>query len=200
MQASLRLLLLAPARVTVPIWTTIWRALFGSCESVLWLVGRTGVFKSELAALAQQHYGRGMDARHFPQNWASTANDIELTLFAAKDALAVVDDFAPGITRGSRQELENKAERVVRGAGNAAGRGRMTADGRQRPDRPPRAQVIITGEDLPALHSIRARALIVPVAEGDVDKALLTEAQETARTGVYEHALAGFIMWMAEPV
>ena len=180
MQASLKLLLLAPARVTVPIWATIWRALFGCCESVIWLVGRTGVFKSELAALAQQHYGRGMDARHFPQNWASTANDIELTLFAAKDALAVVDDFAPGITRGSRQELENKAERVMRGLGNAAGRGRMTADGRQRPDRPPRAQVIVTGEDLPALHSIRARALIVPVAEGDVDTALLTEAQETA--------------------
>ena len=116
MQASLKLLLLAPARVMVPIWATIWRPLFGSCESVLWLVGRTGVFKSELAALAQQHYGRGMDARHFPQNWASTANDIELTLFAAKDALAVVDDFAPGITRGNRQELENKAERVMRGA------------------------------------------------------------------------------------
>ena len=197
MQASLKLLLLAPARVTVPIWAAIWRAPFGGVESVIWLVGRTGVFKSELAALAQQHYGRGMDARHFPQNWASTANDIELTLFAAKDALAVVDDFAPGITRGNRQELENKAERVMRGLGNAAGRGRMTADGRQRPDRPPRAQVIVTGEDLPALHSIRARALIVPVAEGDVDKALLTEAQETARTGVYEHALAGFIMWMA---
>jgi hypothetical protein len=198
MQASLRLLLLAPARVMVPIWATIWRALFGSCESVLWLVGRTGVFKSELAALAQQHYGRGMDARHFPQNWASTANDIELTLFAAKDVLVVVDDFAPGSTRGSRHELENKAERVLRGAGNAAGRGRMTADGRQRPDRPPRAQVIVTGEDLPTSHSIRARTLIVPVAEGDVDTALLTSAQERARTGVYEHALASFIMRMAD--
>jgi hypothetical protein len=138
-----------------------------------------------------------MDARHFPQNWASTANDIELTLFAAKDALAVVDDYAPGTTRGSRQELETKAERVVRGLGNAAGRGRMTADGRQRPDRPPRAQVIVTGEDLPAAHSIRARALIVPVAEGDVDTALLTAAQEAARSGVYEHALAGFVTWMA---
>ena len=195
--ASLKLLLLAPARVTVPIWATIWRAPFGGVEAVIWLVGRTGVFKSEIAALAQQHYGRAMDARHFPQNWASTANDIELTLFAAKDALAVVDDFAPGTNRGSRQELENKVERVVRGLGNAAGRGRMTADGRQRPDRPPRAQVIVTGEDLPALHSIRARALIVPVAEGDVDTALLTEAQETAWTGVYEHALAGFIMWLA---
>ncbi len=145
-----------PAAVTVPIWAAIWRAPFGGAENVLWLVGRTGVFKSELAALAQQHYGRDMDARHFPQNWSSTANDIELTLFAAKDALAVVDDFAPGTTRGSRQVLEDKAERVVRGLGNAAGRGRMTADGRQRPDRPPRAQVIITGEDLPAQHSVQS--------------------------------------------
>ena len=197
MRASLELLLLAPPRVTVPIWTAIWRAPFGCCESAVWLVGRTGVFKSELAALAQQHYGRGMDARHFPQNWSSTANDIELTLFAAKDALCVVDDFAPGITRGSRQALEDKAERVIRGLGNAAGRGRMTAGGLQRPDRPPRAQALVTAEDLPALHSVRARALIVPVAEGDVDTALLTQAQEAAASGVYEHALADFITWMA---
>jgi hypothetical protein len=198
MRASLHMLLLAPPRVMVPVWTTVWRALFGGCESAIWLVGRTGVFKSELAALAQQHFGRGMGARHFPQNWSSTANDIEATLFAAKDALCVVDDFAPGTTRGSRQELENKAERVLRGLGNAAGRGRMTGVGRQRPDRPPRAQVIVTGEDLPAAHSIRARALAVPVAEGDVDKGWLTAAQDAARSGLYEHALAGFTMWMAD--
>jgi hypothetical protein len=54
MQASLRLLLLAPPRVTVPIWAAIWRALFGNVEAVIWLVGRTGVFKSELAALVLQ--------------------------------------------------------------------------------------------------------------------------------------------------
>jgi hypothetical protein len=197
MIASLELLLLAPPRVTVPLWAAAWRPLFGSVEGVLWLAGKTGVFKSELAALAQQHYGRGMDARHLPQNWASTANDIEATLFAAKDALAVVDDFAPGTARGHRQELEGKAERVVRGLGNAAGRGRMTADGRQRPDRPPRAQAIVTGENLPAAHSIRARALIVPIRAGEVDQRRLTAAQGAARRGLYEHALAGFVMWLA---
>jgi hypothetical protein len=40
----------APPHVAVPVWAAVWRALFGDVEGVIWLVGRTGVFKSELAA------------------------------------------------------------------------------------------------------------------------------------------------------
>lgn len=195
---SLGLLTIGKPEVMVPLWLTIWRALFGRIESVLWIAGRTGTFKSEVAALAQQHFGREMDARHLPEGWASTANAIEATLFSAKDAVVVVDDYAPGTTKGSKQELEAKADRVLRGAGNGAGRGRLTADAKQRPDRPPLAQAIVTGEDTPPQHSIKARAIIVTLETGDIDKAKLSEAQRRAREGVYAKALAGFVRWLAQ--
>ena len=53
------------------------------------------MFKSELAALCQQHYAPEMDSRHLI-GWHSTGNSLETMAFAAKDALLVVDDFAPG--------------------------------------------------------------------------------------------------------
>ena len=48
--------------------------------------------KTELAALAQQHFGPGMDARHLPASWSSTGNAIEGLAFAAKDALLASRD------------------------------------------------------------------------------------------------------------
>jgi hypothetical protein len=194
---SFELLTIGRPEVMVPLWLTIWRAPFGRIESVLWLTGKTGTFKSEIAALAQQHFGREMDARHLPESWASTANAIEATLFSAKDAVVVVDDYAPGTTRGSRHELETKADRVLRGAGNGAGRGRLTADAKQCPERPPMAQAIVTGEDTPPQHSIKARAIIVAIEAGAIDKTKLNEAQCRAREGVSTKALAGFVRWLA---
>ena len=44
-----------------------------------------GTFKTELAALAQQHYGAGLDARHLPGSWSSMGNSLEALAFAAKD-------------------------------------------------------------------------------------------------------------------
>ena len=55
----------------------------------MFLAGRTGTFKTTLAALCQQHFGADMDAGCLPANFASTANALESLAFAAKDALIV---------------------------------------------------------------------------------------------------------------
>ena len=79
--------------------------------------GATGVFKTELSALAVQHYGAGLDARHLPGSWRSTANATEALAFAAKDALLVVDDFAPAgdsyqvLVRGQLGSIKNHSAR-----------------------------------------------------------------------------------------
>jgi len=130
---------LAPDRVCMPLFGAVWRAALGSCDFGLHLFGRTGVMKSELAALAQQHFGAGLDARHLPANWMSTANAIEGAAFAAKDALLVVDDFNP-TGAADPQKLHAVADRVFRGAGNGAGRNRMGADLTLRPPHPARPQ------------------------------------------------------------
>jgi hypothetical protein len=63
-----------------------YRAPIKSCDFVVWLAGPTGVFKSEEAALAQQHVGANMNSRRLPGNFASTGNSLEVLAFATKGA------------------------------------------------------------------------------------------------------------------
>src|SRR5262249_10356019 len=93
--ASLRFLSVAPASVTFPLYAALGRSVLGQTAVSVHLSGPTGQGKSELAALTQQHFGSGLDARHLPASWSSTGNSLEGLAFAAKDCLLTVDDFAP---------------------------------------------------------------------------------------------------------
>jgi hypothetical protein len=157
-RASLRLLELAPDWVTFPAMGATYRAaLHLPVDFGLWIEGRTGIFKTELAALHQQHFGAGMDARNLPGGWGSTANSLELMAHLAKNGLLVVDDFAPEGAAADVQRSYRKAARLIRASGNAAGRRRMAADGTLRPPRPPRALIMSTAEERPRGHSVNAR-------------------------------------------
>ena len=141
------------------------------CEFVpadlsIFLVGPSGVYKSELSALAMQHVGAGFDRLHLPAHWSATPNFLEGMCFEFKDVPVVIDDFAPTGSATDIARLHATADRVLRGVGNRGGRGRMNADGSLRPDLPPRGLVIGTGEDAPKGHSLRARMVIVEVGPG----------------------------------
>ncbi len=81
----------------------------------------------------------------------------------------------------------------------------MRADGTLAGDRPPRGSLIVTGEDLPPGHSVRARCLFLEVKPadrergipGDVNLTVLSEAQEQARNGRYAGLMAAWIRWLA---
>jgi hypothetical protein len=128
-RASLHVLGLAPDRITVPLLAAVYRSALDSTDMTVHLTGPTGTGKTELAALAQQHYGAGMDARHLPGSWSSTGNSLEGLAFAAKDALLVVDDFAPGGSIYDVSRYHREADRLLRAQGNRSGRGRMRPDG-----------------------------------------------------------------------
>lgn len=196
--ASLAFLELAPTHITAPLWLCVLRAVVAdSVDFGLFLVGETGIFKSEVAALVQQHFGAGLDARHLPASWESTGNALELVAFHAKNAVLVVDDFAPKGTQREADTLHGQASRLLRAAGNNQGRGRLRADGTARPEKPPRALLLNTGEDLPRGHSIRARNLVLDLERGMVDPTKLSQCQTDAANGLYAAALAGFIHWLA---
>jgi hypothetical protein len=196
-QASLGMLALGPMCVVVPILASVFRAVLTECDFGLHVVGRTGAFKTEAAALAQQHFGAGMDARNLPGNWASTGNALEALAFAAMHGLLCVDDFSPTGSTADVQRYHREADRLFRAQGNRAGRGRCRTDGSVNAPRPPRGLVLSTGEDVPRGHSLRARLLVIEVARGDIDRALLTEAQRAAAGGLYAACLAGFLRWLA---
>jgi hypothetical protein len=193
---SLRFLDVAADRITFPLLAGVYRAAFGHPGFSLFLLGPSGVFKTTLAALCQQHYGAAMDAIHLPAHFASTANALESLAFSVKDALLVLDDFAPTGTQADR-ELHSVAERVFRGAGNQQGRNRMSGDGRLHTPQPPRALVLATGEEAPKGRSLRARLLMVELGLGDVDSGRLNECQQAARQGRFAGAMAGFLSWIA---
>ncbi len=196
-RASLAVLDLAPGRITVPLLGAVYRAVLGGTDFSLHLAGPTGNFKTETAALAQQHFGPALDARHLPAGWSSTGNSLEAIAFAAKDALVCVDDFAPSGGAADVARLNREADRLLRAQGNSAGRQRMRADGTLRPERPPRGLILSTGEDVPRGQSLRARLLVLEVAPGDVRTDRLTTCQQDAAAGLYADALAGFLRWLA---
>ncbi|MGE5609478.1 MAG: hypothetical protein ACM359_09500 [Bacillota bacterium] len=196
-QASLRLLDLGQAVLTLPAFCCIWRAPLGECDMSQYLAGPTGVFKSEFAALCQQHYGAGLSRSHLPGSWSSTDNALEALAFSAKDALFVIDDFAPRGTTQDIQRLHQKADRIFRAQGNGSGRQRLTADNTMRPTRQPRGLVFSTGEEVPLGESLRSRLLISEIGPGDIDPQNLTRCQADAREGWYAGAMSGFIQWLA---
>jgi hypothetical protein len=196
-RASLAILDLASNSITAALLGAVYRAVLGSADYGLHLAGPTGTGKTELAALCQQHWGSGLDARHLPGSWTSTGNSLEGIAFAAKDALLVVDDFAPGGSSADVARQHREADRLLRAQGNRSGRQRMRADGSLRPARPPRGTILSTGEDVPRGHSLRARLLILELGPGELDWARLNDCQRAAAAGLFAQALSGFVKWLA---
>jgi hypothetical protein len=196
-RASLGLLPLAPYRITAPLLAAVYRAPLGDVDFSLHLAGPSGVFKTELSALCQGHYGAGFNARSLPGSWSSTENALEELAHAAKDVLLTIDDFKPTGSSYDVQAYHRKADRLLRAVGNHSGRQRMNRDGKLRPERRPRGLVLSTGEEIPHGESLRARLLTVEVGYGDIDSHRLTRCQKDAAAGRYAAAVSGYLRWLA---
>lgn len=152
-EASLAMRSVASDRVTIPLLAAVYRAAIGEADFSVHISGPTGVQKSEITALGQQHFGATMDARALPGSWTSTGNALEAIASAAKDALLVIDDYVPQGTTSDRARLNAIADRVLRAQGNRSGRGRLRSDATMRRSRPPRGLIVSTGEEVPGGQS-----------------------------------------------
>jgi hypothetical protein len=195
--ASLRILDLAPDRVTVPVLATGYRACVRPTSYSVGIVGATNNGKTELATLAQQHFGRAWSVEHLPGNWLSTANSAGELQFLLKDALQTFDDFSPEGSRFDIQHQHGQFANVLRRQGNRSARKRMQKDLSVPPAKPPRGCVLWTGETLPRGPSLTARSPVVELAKDALDFTKLTACQANAAAGRYVEALAGYIQWLA---
>jgi hypothetical protein len=195
-KSSLAFLSVADDSITIPLLAAVYRAPFGRCLFSLFLSGKSGVFKSALAALCQQHYGAGLDSSHLPGNFASTGNALEDLAYHAKDSLLVIDDYAPTQDSGDRG-LNALSERIFRAAGNGRGRSRLGSFRTVAPSRPVRGLIMATGERVPPGASIRARLVIVQVRAGDVNVQALTAHQLDAQNGNFAASMAAFVRWIS---
>lgn len=200
---SLKFLNVAPAPISYGLFASVYRAPLGEVDPIDFsdfLHGFTGTLKSELAAIAQGHFGADFRGKNLPAAWSSTANFLERMAFLTKDAVMVVDDFLPGGSTYEAATMHAKADRVLRSQGNLSGRGRMASDTSLRKTFHPRDLTIGTGEDIPKGQSLRARLYLMEIKPGDVNLKLLTELQRRAATGVLAGAMAGYIQWLAPKI
>lgn len=190
----------ASLRVSTPILAAIFRAVLGEVMKLdfsIFIAGPTGTFKTELTALAQAHFGASFNGRNLPANWASTANANERKSFLTKDALIVIDDFAPSGTAADISRLHRDADRLFRAAGNSAGRSRLTSELDLRPPSWPRGLIMASGEDIPKGHSCQARLFVVEVSPNEVYKDKLSILQGYAAEGLFAQTMAAFVKWVA---
>lgn len=180
--------------VMVPLFAAIWRSALGEADFSIFLIGETGSYKSSLAAVAQRHFGPAFDRKNLPASWSSTANFLENLAFHAKDALLVVDDFRPA-THGLDRELQKEAERLFRAQGNRSGRGRLRADGSQRPVRVPRGMILTTAEEFVWGRSLEARMVVLEIAKISLDK--LKVLHDAGAAGVLSAAMSAWVQWLA---
>jgi len=169
----------------------------GDADFAIHLAGPTGAFKSEVAALHQQHFGAAMNRLNLPGAWSSTGNALESLTFHANDALFVIDDFAPQGSSTDVARYHAAADRVFRAAGNHAGRSRLDSTAKLREPKPPRALILSTGEDVPRGQSVRARLLILELLGNSIEIGPLTARQKDAQEGLYAEAMGGFVKWLA---
>lgn len=176
-QASLDLSFIATPETCWPLLAATFAPLFGPVDFAIHLTGKTGTYKSELMSLFQSHYGSGMDARHLPGSWSSTANAIEAQAFIAANAVYVLDDFVPNGTSSQQRSYQQNADKIIRAQGNQAGRARLTDTSALQTAMYPRGIIMSTGEDTPEGHSVRARMMILEMTPGDTKLKPLTDAQ-----------------------
>jgi hypothetical protein len=198
---SWELLGVAPLRITAPLLALAYAAPLSEIVApafALWLWGGTGSYKSTIAALVLSHFGDFTET-DLPFSFESTANALEREMFLAKDVLAVVDDWRPGVTRADSDAMDQKAQRVLRAVGNRQGRNRMSADTTLKASYPPRGAVLATAEALPegpAFQSAASRSFSVSLAKPDVGTDKLTQLQ--AGREKLSLSMGGYVQWLAE--
>jgi len=198
--ASMSLLDFVPDEIGFPVLSATYRAPLGAIDFSLHLLGSTGVGKSEVASLAQAHFGQKITARTLPAAWSGTGNALEVLCSLAKDVLLVVDDFAPSGASADVNRSHRDAERLLRAQGNSAGRLRLRADATIRAAKVPRGLILSTGEDTPRGQSIRARMLLLEVSQGAIDFSKLANFQTQAQQGVFATAMSSYLRWLAPQI
>ena len=110
-----------------------WRPCTGRCldraTSPSTWPGRPGRSSPSWAALAQQHFGPGMDARHLPGNWSQHRQRPGGAGVRGQGRPAGRRRLRPGRDRGRRPAAEpGRPSGFLRAQGNGSGRQRMTGD------------------------------------------------------------------------
>ena len=171
------------------------------CEPklVLFLIGKTGAKKSTLASLILSFFGDFTNT-DLPISFRDTANSIIAQSFILKDVLTVIDDYHPS-TKLDELSMNKTAQVIMRSYGDRIGKNRLNCDSTLKVSKPPRGNVIITGESTPDIsESGTARYISIELQPNDIDVSKLTELQELSRNGAFKSVMSFYIRWIYQYV
>ena len=177
----------ADKRVTLPLFlfthigvlTTLFDQAGCPIKFILAVIGETNSRKTSLTLCMTKIFNR-RKIQEPEINFNSTEGGIEKCIGQHSDAVSVVDDLAPAITQSKQNQINAKAEKVIRMFGDRKGVERMT-DFAKNPRAgyyPVRGVGIITGELFHNVKSSLSRCLIIDIDKGSVDNKTLAFYQQ----------------------
>ncbi len=198
MRESIKMLDIAPGRVSMPIWAAMYLAPLSEIITpafTLSVEGGSGVMKTSFCAAMLNHFGPKFGSDAMPADWQGTANSLERLCFHGKDVPIVIDDFCPSSNAMVARAMQDAVGRITRAAGNRQGRSRLDANSKLKKTFVPRGVVIMTAERKALGKSVNSRILTVDVEPGDVNPKKLGVVQMNPDFAAY--AMRGYIEMVA---
>ena len=97
--------------------------------------------------------------------------------------------------------MNKTAQVIMRSYGDRIGKNRLNCDSTLKVSKPPKGNVIITGESTPDIsESGTARYISIELQPNDIDVSKLTEFQELSRNGAFKSVMSFYIRWIYQYV
>src|SRR6185436_2265794 len=145
----------APLHISLVLFLAPFRAVLGKSDFGVFLYGQTGTRKTTLASIVQRFFGADLCLDRPIADFTGTANALEVLQFILKDALLLVDDYAPSKDPATMHRREATADRMYRGNAGGGGRVRLNPDSSLKAKKYARCLTVSTGEEIPGVRSMK---------------------------------------------
>lgn len=142
---------------------------------LLFIQGVSGSLKTAVASVIFNFTASKDDA--IPATFRDTSASMEVKMDKYKDRVLLVDDFCPGATSMSKNQLQQTLEQIVRFYGDGIGKARTNPKLEETFEKKPHGLCAITGEDTTGSYSSQLRCLFLEVEKGSFRSDILSEFQ-----------------------
>lgn len=195
-----------PSKVTVPLLAYNFMTLLNDmlrhkgkepCFS-LYLIGKTGSYKSSISKLLLCFFGNFSYADTAPITFLDTKNAVARKLAIGADIPLLLDDRRPTNNAADKIQYEGIEKLVSSSIGDRAARGRLNADGTAKVSYPAKSNLIITAEEafVNIGSSAIARSISVELQPDTVNFKELQKLQDVPEH--FNKIMQLYIQWIIE--
>ncbi len=162
----------------------------------LYIVGKTGTYKSSLSKLMLCFFGKINYGDSSPINFEGSQNSISRKLAVGADLPLLLDDRRPTNNSNDRLKYEGIEKYVSSAIGDRAGRGRLNADSTAKVTYIPRSNLIVTAEEafVNIGSSSIARSVSIEITPDSINFNALQELQESPQH--FNKVMQLYIQWV----